>query len=442
MTIFKPHQRELQLDMESVSLLLPVVRKERLPTNTTTRKHATHRWFNFIAGFSPEFVSECIDAIPKARRKLLLDPFTGCATAQVEGIRNGMDVIGYEPHPVFVRIARAKISCLKDLNRIGRIADVIRGGLESPCDPLTLGESPEAFLTKLFDRSVLASLIGSRNAILGSEFRDDDLAFLVLSKVLDQTSHSQTDGIYKAPTSRKRARDPVIALDSIVSMIREDLAIASRSDNRDTQAKIYPRSCEAMPEVQSGSVDLIVTSPPYLNNFDFAEMTRMLLYFWSMASSWGEITDQVRSKLIVNTTTALKGHKDKQAAYREEIPKSLHPEIDVLVGKLKTMRSLKAGKKEYDLLVYPYFAQMSRMLRESLRAMRRGANFHMMVADSALYGVHIPTPQIIVQIMDEVGFQSVQPNLVRTRGERWILDKRDGSASGLGEYHISSESQI
>ncbi len=39
----------------------PYVRLEKLPTNTTTRSHPVHRWFNFIAGFSPELVQTCMD---------------------------------------------------------------------------------------------------------------------------------------------------------------------------------------------------------------------------------------------------------------------------------------------------------------------------------------------------------------------------------------------
>jgi len=37
-----------------------------------------------------------------------------------------------------------------------------------------------------------------------------------------------------------------------------------------------------MQAVAADSGSLIVTSPPYLNNFDFAEMARMYLYFWEM----------------------------------------------------------------------------------------------------------------------------------------------------------------
>lgn len=40
-------------------------------------------------------------------------------------------------------------------------------------------------------------------------------------------------------------------------------------------------------KLEQNTVDLVIFSPPYLNNFDFAEMTRMQLYFWKDANSWG-----------------------------------------------------------------------------------------------------------------------------------------------------------
>src|SRR5271157_4717088 len=84
------------------------VSKERLPTNTTTDRHPIHRWFNFIAGFSPEFVHQCCDSVQMQTPRLLLDPFAGCGTAAVVAKQTEMDSISFDPHPVFARIAKAK----------------------------------------------------------------------------------------------------------------------------------------------------------------------------------------------------------------------------------------------------------------------------------------------------------------------------------------------
>ena len=266
---------------------------------------------------------------------------------------------------------------------------------------------------------------------------EDDLAFLVLSKTLDLSSHSQTDGIYKAPTSKKTPTPPTTAVKKTLESIRHDLLQLRTSYA--AQSRIYEKSSEHMEEVADSSVDIVVTSPPYLNNFDFAEMTRMYLYFWGIAHSWGDITDKVRSKLVVNTTTALKGHKARQEEHRSNIPSDLHSELDALVSALAGERKKRAGKKEYDYLVYPYFSQLLGILRECYRCMKRKAAIHIMVADAALYGIHISAPQFIARLLTTIGFQDTTCDLVRKRGHRWILEKRDGSKQGLGEYHVFAQ---
>ena len=149
-----------------------------------------------------------------------------------------------------------------------------------------------------------------------------------------------------------------------------------------------------------------------------------------------QITEKVRAKLIVNTTTALAGHKARQAEHRDGIPAVVHRHLDDLVAALAAQRKTRAGKKDYDFLVYPYFRQLSDVLRECHRASKIDAPLHLMVADAALYGVHVDTPQILARILAAIGFRSCACHCVRLRGHRWILDKRDGSKQGLGEYHV------
>jgi DNA modification methylase len=421
-------------DLEIPATNWPVVKTERLPTNTTTYRHSVHRWFNFIAGFSPEFMELCFDGL-KTAPKLYLDPFAGCATGPLAAVERGIKAIGYEPHPVLAKVARAKLPPADALKRLDEIERIILAGLKAPEPSTSLPDAPRRFLTKLFSDQSLSALLGARKLLQEEGFADDDLAFLILSKTLDLSSHSQTDGIYKAPTSLKTATAPLKAAQETLDMVRHDMLSLHRKSYASLSC-IYQKSSERMTEVADSSVDIVITSPPYLNNFDFAEMTRMYLYFWAIADSWGDITDKVRSKLVVNTTTALKGHKDKQDAYRASIPGSLQEELDALVQALTIERKQRAGKKEYDYLVYPYFSQVASVLSECFRCMKPGAVIHIMVADAALYGIHISTPQFLAAILEAIGFDKATCHQIRKRGHRWILDKRDGSPFGLGEYHV------
>jgi hypothetical protein len=235
----------------------------------------------------------------------------------------------------------------------------------------------------------------------------------------------------------KTAVAPGAACTEILRMIREDLGgLAFHDDIRRYQ--YFEQSSENMSDIATGSVSVVVTSPPYLNNFDYAEMTRMLLYFWGIANSWREISERVRAKLVINTTTAIPPRGADSRDFKTGVPFLLHVELDALASRLAELRKIKAGKKPYDSLVYPYFSQLTSVLRECFRCLRPGAEIHVMVADAALYGVHVRTPQIIATLLKELGFAKTKCELVRRRGHRWILAKREGSAEGLGEYHVSA----
>lgn len=409
-----------------------VVAPGRLPTNTTANRHAVHRWFNFIAGFAPEFVAlHC----PEGAGGVLLDPFAGCGTSLVVAQAHGHRAIGFEPHPFFVRIARAKTAAPPTSSRLQAIEEVLVSGVAAGFSGSPLADPARTFLAKLFDESTLAQLLSARAAIEAAGLHEDDLAFLLLSRVVDMCSRSQTDGIYKAPTSRKRAAVPIDAIRDVMDEVRGD-AERLQQVGALPGVILHQSSSEDMAVVDTASIDVAVTSPPYLNNFDFAEMTRMQLYFWGICRSWREITETVRSQLVVNTTTALSGHRDLQSRHRSAIPRSVLPDLDHIVKALAQERRSRAGKKEYDLLVYPYFAQIARVLRETLRCLKPGGRAHVVVADAAFYGIHVSTPQFLASVMAEMGYISVTCHKLRDRGHRWILNKRDGSPTGLGEYHI------
>jgi len=257
------------------------VSRDRLSTNTTTNRHAVHRWFNFIAGFAPEFVAaQC----PTSDSKLLLDPFAGCGTSLVVAQSLGHRAVGFEPHPFFVRIARAKTEPPPSPARLRSIEEALLVGMQTPERAAQLSASAEAFLVKLFDERTLPQLLGARMALQDTGLDSDNLAFLMLSRIVDMCSGAKTDGIYKAPTSVKRAESPFTAVRSVVEEVRRDVAATPHTVVPPT-ATLYQSSAEDMRAVDPCSVDVVVTSPPYLNNFDFAEMTRMHLYFWGMCGS-------------------------------------------------------------------------------------------------------------------------------------------------------------
>lgn len=418
-------------------LLFPVETPSHiLPTHTTADRHPFHRWFGFVAGFSPEYVRCCVSEAGLKPGDVILDAFAGCGTTMVEANALGVRSIGFEPHPFLADMCRAKLLAGVDPTWAREIQALLE---DAPPEPFSGVFSPAAatFLGKLLPPASLKRLASAREMCTTLHGKKALLAQLIISKVLDLCSHSKTDGIYKAPSSRKAATEYTTALRIICSMVASDLSAAKAAKIRN-RSQLFQASSENMAGVKPRSCALLITSPPYLNNFDFAEMTRMYLYFWGYARDWKEISERVRSKLIVNTTTALKGHKERLRQYRDETPVAVRPILDEYQSELSVRRQRKAGKKEYDSLIYPYFAQMTRVMNSAASVLKPHSQVRIILSDAALYGVHIRAHEILGAILEALRYGDVRIRKLRARGTRWVLDKREGSPDGLGEYELAA----
>ncbi len=411
-------------------------KKERITTNTLSHHHRVQRWANFIAGYSVEFVEQCLSSRNKAE-DVVIDPFLGCGTTLVTAKNLGFESVGFDRHQVFFNLAKAKLGNynLRDLNRIK----------EQLCignHPVEWSINAKKFLQKLFTDEDLGKINLASGSVnnFGENLRPLAIAFFL--RACEASCGAQTDGIYKAPTSAKKRIPFETAIKATYNIFREDIESDWYCNHwiYQPRALCINKSSVNIDEVKADSIGICITSPPYLNNFDYAEMTRMHLYLLGWAGSWGEISTNVRNDLISNTTTALKGKKshEYQQNSRASLPMSLLNELDMIVTDLQNEKKTRAGKKEYDYLIYLYYAEIKKVLSNLYRVLKDGGIVHWIVADAALYGVHIKTHLHTAEIMRHLGFEDIEIKFIRRRGHRWILSKRDGTKEGLGEYHLTA----
>jgi DNA modification methylase len=182
------------------------------------------------------------------------------------------------------------------------------------------------------------------------------------------------------------------------------------ADSRNTQ-DLIPSSC----------ADHVFTSPPYLNNFDYADRTRLELYFWGEAKNWGDISENIRTKLITSATTQI-SRDDPRYILSESIQEACPDVFDFLsksVSQLGEIRLTRGGKKSYDHLVSGYFNDMFQIISEVYRILKPNTKAIFVLGDSAPYGVHIPTDDLIGKIGLGVGFSDYRMDTLRERGGKW-----------------------
>ena len=170
------------------------------------------------------------------------------------------------------------------------------------------------------------------------------------------------------------------------------------------------------------TIDLIVTSPPYLNNYDYADRTRLETYFWGYHESWADITREVRDHLVMAATTQVRMSSMSDVIELPGIRQAderLRAELMEIIARLRDMRSVKSGKKTYDYVVAGYFEDMLQVLEGAHSVLKPGGHFALVLGDSAPYGVHVPTEEIVGRLALAMGFASYDVEQLRTRGGKW-----------------------
>lgn len=170
-------------------------------------------------------------------------------------------------------------------------------------------------------------------------------------------------------------------------------------------------------------VKLALTSPPYLNNYDYADRTRLETYFWGVARTWSDITRDYRDKLMIAATTQINRSKyNVETALSEEIKAiapNIYQKLQTSILALALLRNQKGGKKAYDLMTALYFNDILAVLKETHRVLMPGGHFCLVLGDSAPYGVHVATDTLIGELAVALGFRHFDYYELRGRGEKW-----------------------
>jgi hypothetical protein len=179
------------------------------------------------------------------------------------------------------------------------------------------------------------------------------------------------------------------------------------------------RDAEAWQRCLPVPADGCVSSPPYLNNFDYADATRLELYFWGDVTSWADMCRDVRSGMIVATTQQTRVKAGQEAVKALSRYGEAGAEIAALTRRLEAERKARKRGKEYDRVVPSYFLGISQVLENLARALKPGAPAVWLIGDSAPYGVYIDTPAIIGRLGARHGLVVQEDMLLRHRGDRW-----------------------
>ena len=397
----------------------PRPRRDTSSTFVDNMSLPVHRWFRFSAGFSAEWVKKVIEDAKAKFDPRVLDPFAGSGTALLAAEDSGVDSYGVEAHSFLFRVATVKLSRRSDPDLYLKLARDVRDTAKKLRPEL---DHYPALIHKCYEPHALALLDSLRQAVEKhrSEAATWALVWLTLVNILRPTASVGTaQWQYVLPQKRKKKiLDPLEAFDSATEMFYRDIKISQLV--RGPKARILlsdARTCEGVPD---GFANLVVTSPPYANNFDYADATRLEMSFLGEIQGWGDLHDAVRKHLVRSCSQ----HVPEKRVNLEEVLDSqeLEPirhEISKVCNELAEVRLTKAGKKTYHLMVACYFLDLAKVWKALRRACDSPSRICFVVGDSAPYGVYVPVIDWLGKLAMAANFKSMRFEKTRDRNVKW-----------------------
>lgn len=390
-------------------------------------KLPVHRWFRYSAGFSARWVESLI---MEYHPGLILDPFVGSGTTLLAAEACGITCYGFESHSFVQKIAQAKLLWSYANNLMESSQELISYAKSST---ITLGGFMiPSLLQKCYTQESLYQFIQIREAYnhMKDQFPKEvsQLLFLAISSILRSCSFAGTaQWQYILPKKRKtKIEMPFVALESKLREMVNDSQWCTQYGYKDSAILMYHDARNDCKELASNSVDMVITSPPYPNNYDYADSTRLEMSFWGTVNGWSDLQNAVRVNLIHSCsqhTAAEKLSLDKLLENDRLQP--IKKELTEICQQLDEIRMTKGGRKTYHTMIAAYFHDLAMVFTSLRRVCCNDANLVFVIGDCAPYGVYVPVDKFLGKIALSAGFKSFSFEKLRDRNTKWKNRKHD-----------------
>jgi SAM-dependent methyltransferase len=388
------------------------------------KQRPIHRWVPWIAGFSAEFVRDSFARyLPASRAStaIVLDPFCGVGTTLIEAMRCGHDAIGFEVNPYPALAARAKceavaLSPLQVNTFIRKFEEYMR----QPAGDAGSVAPPEHFRSRIpfFGPHAQAKVLKALGFIrrLPVPPIQDLFSIAFGSVMVNLSNYSYEPSLGTRPAAGKPTQDdgPVaesivtklLAMKSDVGWFREELGRFARRP----QGRVIPDNfLNALQHLRPASVDLLVTSPPYLNNYHYVRNTRPQLFWLGFVSKPGEL------KRLENQNF---GKYWQTVRELERVPLDFdHPGLEKLLAEIRSVGVERGsyGGRGWANYAATYFNDTNCFCRVASQLLKPGARAVVVVGNSILQGVEIPIDNILADLASRHGLTVESIHVVRQK---------------------------
>ena len=360
----------------------------------TQTQYITHGYHTYPAKFIPQLAARLIREL-SSENEIVVDPFMGSGTTIVEAMMQGRIGVGVDINPVAHLIAKVKSTPIEPatLERAyTQIADALETGAHS-AKKIVPAHDRIAYWFPKKQKDRLGILLGTI-----SEIRDEDARnfFLVaFSQILKSCSIWLQRSVKPTRDLGKTPADPFDAFRRQARYMLKrnrafwDVLPTRVRDNAGAYRTAQCADARALP-VKDGAARLIVTSPPYVTSYEYADLHQLAALWFKYCESLPEFR-----KRFIGSASTERTEIDPSTPLRVYLKSEIAESI---------CRDLGTGKKARE--VRNYFADLLECFAEMRRALQVGGKACIVIGDTELQGVKVLNAEVFVEQMQNIGYRA------------------------------------
>lgn len=369
---------------------------------------SVHDWYRFVLSFPPHLVQEYIEKFGISQNDVVLDPFCGTGTTNVECKKNGIASIGVEASPITFFASTTKCSWRKPNAKMYQEAIVIADQARRVIDTCTnlrklTEEQDKLILKNSISEEPLSQVLILRDIIYSAHSMYEDYYLLALAKHI-VFSYSNLKFGPEVGISRKKVYsvDVVGIWLSQVKTMQNDLECHSTLSGVPAQI-IHGDARTINPAALSTKANFVITSPPYPNEKDYSRTTRLESVLLGYINTKEELRNVKKNFIRSNTKNVYKDDDDFKFIEKIESISSLSKTIE---ERRIELNKTSGFERLYAKVVQLYFGGMARHLINLKTVLASGAKLAYVIGDQASYfKIPIKTAELLAEVAESVGYK-------------------------------------
>lgn len=388
------------------------------PNQLRDGDRAAHQWYRFVLAYPPHLVQDYLHKFGITGNQRVLDPFCGTGTTVVECKKQGIASVGIEANPMAWFASSVKLDWIPDPAGLLAVADRIGAAAETNiANTSRLRTLPEASQKIILANSISPLPLHKTLVLLEQiQLQAPPIYARHLKLALAKAVTTSISNLHFRPevgVGKVKLDAPVVSdwLHQVHNMAQDLTQLRSLQD---TPASVHHADARQLLGVlEPGSIDAVITSPPYPNEKDYTRTTRLESVLLGFIQNKQELRSLKEGLIRSNTRNVFKADTD-------DIWVSQHEAIQYIAKTIEERR-IALGKTSgferlYHRAVTLYFGGIAKHLADLRTILRPGAQLAYVVGDQKSYlQVMIRTGELLADIAQRLGYELVGIDLFRTR---------------------------